>query len=190
MSSPLSAVIAALSSTDPAARAAAAREIYDTGRHSADLATQLWRNHAEFQALLGAELVVTVGLAVQPATFARIREANGSPKLARVPPDQDAEEFELHFPEEASLDVLTTREPGGPGVIARYLSKLGEGIQQVEYRCTDVDCASALLQQEFGLTPVYPQPRPGADGTRINFFLVAAPGGGKILIELYEAPKS
>jgi hypothetical protein len=190
MSSALSAAIAGLSSTDPAARATAAREIYDTGRRSADLATQLWRNHAEFQALLGAEPVVTVGLAVEPASFARIRKANGSPKLAQVPPDQDAEEFELHFPQQILLDVLTTRDPAGPGAVARYLSKLGEGIQQVEYRCTDLDCATALLQGEFGLTPVYPHSRPGADGTRINFFLVAAPGGGKILIELYEAPKS
>jgi hypothetical protein len=188
MSSPLSTAIAGLSLGDPVARSAAAREIYDTGRQSADLATQLWRNHAEFQELLGAEPVVTVGLAVHRPTFARIREASGFPILAQLPPDQDAEEFELHFPG-VLLDVLTTREPDGPGAIARYLSKFGEGIQQVEYRCTDVDCAAALLQQEFGLTPVYPQPRPGADGTRINFFLVAAPGGGKILIELYEPRK-
>jgi hypothetical protein len=189
MSSALASAITALSGSEPAARAAAACEIYDTGRRSADLATQLWRNHAEFKAFLGAEPVVTVGLAVQPATFAKIRQANGSPHLAQVPPDQDAEEFELHFPEHVLLDVLTTRKPGGPGAIARYLSKLGEGIQQVEYRCTDVDCATAWLQQEFDLTPVYPLPRPGADGTRINFFLVAAPGGGKILIELYEPSK-
>jgi hypothetical protein len=46
------------------------------------------------------------------------------------------------------------------------------------------------LQLEFDITPVYPQARPGADGTRINFFLVAAADGGKILIELYELPKS
>jgi len=189
MSSPLSSAIAALSSADPSDRGAAAREIYDTGRQSADMATQLWRNHAEFQELLGAEPVVTVGLAVDPVTFAKIRKANGSPNLAHVPPDQDAKEFELHFAEHIRLDILTTREPGGPGAIARYLAKLGEGIQQVEYRCADVECATSLLQGEFGLTPVYPQARSGADGTQINFFLVAAPGGGKILIELYEPPK-
>jgi hypothetical protein len=189
MSSPLSAAIAALSSTDPAARLAAANEIYETGRCSADLATRLWRHHAEFQALLGTTPVVTVGLAVVPATFEKIRTANGSPRLARMPPDQDAEEFELHFPEQVSLDVLTTREPGSLGAIARYLAKFGEGIQQVEYWCSDLDCATSLLQLEFGLAPVYPEPRPGADGTRINFFLVAAADGGKILIELYELPK-
>jgi hypothetical protein len=190
MSSPLSSTIAALASADRVARTAAATEIYTTGRNSADVATQLWRNHAELEALLGATPVVTVGLAVDPATFAKIREANGSPRLAQIPPDQDAQEFELHFPNEISLDVLTTSAPGGSGAIARYLSKFGEGIQQVEYRCSDLDCATALLQQEFDITPIYPHPRPGADGTRINFFLVAASNGGKILIELYELAKS
>jgi hypothetical protein len=189
MSSPLSAAIVALSTVDPAARLAAANEIYETGRRSADLATQLWRHHPEFQALIGATPVVTVGLAVERATFDKIRSANGSPRLAQVPPDQDAEEFELHFPGQVSLDILTTGGPSGQGAIARYLSKFGEGIQQVEYRCSDLDCATSLLQLEFGLAPVYPEPRRGADGMRINFFLVAAAGGGKVLIELYELPK-
>jgi len=190
MSSPLSAAITALASADPAARTAAALEIYAAGRNSADAATQLWRNHAEFQALLGETPVVTVGLAVEPATFTKIRDSNGSPRLAQVPPDQDAQEFELHFADGVALDVLTTREPGGIGAIARYLSKFGEGIQQVEYRCSDLECAISLLQLEFGISPVYPQPRPGADGTRINFFLVAAPTGGKVLIELYELARA
>src|SRR5438105_3371531 len=171
MSSPLDSPIAALASADPVTRTAAATEIYTTGRSSADMATQLWRNHAELQALLGATPLVTVGLAVEPATFAKIRAANSAPRLTQIPSDQDAQEFELHFSNEISLDVLTTSAPGGSGAIARYLSKFGEGIQQVEYRCSDLDCATALLQQEFDITPVYPQPRPGADGTRINFFL-------------------
>jgi len=51
---------------------------------------------------------ITVGLAVQRDTFGRIRIANGTPRLAAVPPDQDAEEFELHFSEGVSLDILTT----------------------------------------------------------------------------------
>src|SRR5580765_3328077 len=160
MSSPLSSAIAALASADAAARAAAAAAIYTTGRSAADVATQLWRNHAEFQELLGATPVVTVGLAVTPATFSKIRDANGSPRLAQTPPDQDAQEFELHFPNGTSIDVLTPRDPLAQGAIARYLSKFGEGIQQVEYRCSDLDCAVALLQQEFDLAPVYPHPRP------------------------------
>jgi len=139
---------------------------------------------------MGPNPAVTVGLAVTPETFRAIREANGSPRLAEVPPDQDAEEFELHFPDRVMLDVLTTKEPGGPGAIARYLAKFGEGIQQVEFLCHNVDRAAAILREAFQLTPIYPATRRGADGTRINFFLVGVPGGGKVLIELYERQDS
>ena len=43
------------------------------------------------------------------------------------------------------LDVLTSREPGGEGAIARYLKKFGAGIQQVELYVRDVDRATAIL---------------------------------------------
>jgi hypothetical protein len=189
MSSPLASAIANLCGTEPFSRSAAASEIYHTGRSLAEEATGGWRSSSALAALLGFDNpAVTVGLAVQPARFAQIREVNGSPRLAKVPPDQDAEEFELHFPDGVALDVLTTREPGGTGAIARYLSKFGEGIQQVEYRCGDVDRAAAILKESFGIAAVYPETRPGADGTRINFFLVPTAEGGKVLIELYEMP--
>lgn len=188
MSSPLSAAIGDLSSSDAIMRVAAATEIYRRGRSVADRAVYQWWNSPEFADLLGKDPDVTVGVAVRPATFARIRQANASPRLARVPPDQDAEEFELHFPDKVSLDVLTTRDPQGQGAIARYLAKFGEGVQQVEFRCKDVDRASAILREKFGVMPVYPTTRPGADNTRVNFFLVPSPGAGKVLIELYESP--
>ena len=84
------------------------------------------------------------------------------------------------------MDILTSRAPGGYGAIAKYLAKFGEGVQQVEFRCLDVDRATEILKEKFGIAPVYPETRAGADGTWVNFFLVAVPGGGKILIELYE----
>jgi hypothetical protein len=186
MSSPLSSAIADLHSADLAVRVAAAREIYRAGRIPADEATRSWRSDAEFSALQGPDPQVTVGLAVEGTTFARIREANGTPSLAQVPPDQDAEEFELHFPEGISLDVLTTRDRGGAGAIARFLAKFGEGVQQVEYRCADVDRATAILKERFRVAPIYSHTRAGADGTRVNFFLVPTPAAGKVLIELYE----
>ncbi|HEX7696729.1 MAG TPA: hypothetical protein VF394_04995, partial [Candidatus Acidoferrum sp.] len=70
--------------------------------------------------------------------------------------------------------------------IAKYLAKYGDGIQQVEFRCSNVDRATQILKDKFGVAPVYPATRHGADGTRVNFFLVASPDGGKVLIELYE----
>jgi len=91
------------------------------------------------------------------------------------------------IPGGARLDILTTREPGGAGAIARYLLKFGEGIQQVEISVTDVDGAMEILRRRFALEPVYPATRPGADGTRMNFFLVPKADGGKVLIELVES---
>jgi hypothetical protein len=189
MSSPLASAIAGLASTDPSERNAAAEAIYRVGRASAEGAVSAWWSESELSALLlGPSPVVTVGLAVERAMFGRIRVANGTPRLAEVPADQDAEEFELHFPENVLLDVLTTREPGGSGAIARYLAKFGEGVQQVELRCTNVDRATEILKDKFDVKPVYPATRPGADGTRVNFFLVPLPGGGKVLIEFYDVP--
>jgi hypothetical protein len=187
MSSPLAQSIADLSSADSSKKLAAAGEIYRLGRATAGSATAGWWAESELsELLLGPNPAITVGLAVQRETFGRIRIANGTPRLAAVPPDQDAEEFELHFAGGISLDILTTREPGGSGAIAKYLAKFGEGIQQVEYRSTNVDRASQILKERFRVSPVYPETRNGADGTRVNFFLVASPDGGKVLIELYE----
>ena len=187
MSSPLSAAIASLSSAEPTARQVAAEEIYALGRAAAGSAISDWWKDIELAALLlDPQPEITVGLAVQRDTFSRIRIAHGTPKLAEIPADQDAEEFELHFANGVSLDILTTREPGGTGAIARYLAKFGEGVQQVEFRCENVDHATLILKEKFDTKEVCPATRPGADGTRINFFLVASPDGGKVLIELYE----
>jgi len=178
--------IAALSSPEDGARAAAARQIYAVGRSLADFAIQRWRQNDEFVRLLGKDPEMTVGLAVRPETFAQIREANGWPQLAEVPPEQDASEFTLRFEADTTLDVLTSRDPEGSGAIAKFLSKLGEGIQQVEFRCSDVNRATAILRDQFAVIPVYPEARSGADGTLVNFFLAGAADSKKVLIELYE----
>ena len=120
MGSPLSEAVVGLSSAEASARKAAAEEVYRLGRAVAGIAVASWWEDAELSALLLApNPVITVGVAVPREAFNRIRIANGTPRLAEVPPDQDAEEFELDFPEGISLDVLTTREPGGEGAIAR-----------------------------------------------------------------------
>ena len=111
-----------------------------------------------------------MGIAVSPETFERMRAANGAPRLADVPPDQDAKEFELDFPHRVRLDILTTREPGGAGAIARYLQKFGEGIQQVEMHVRDADRTTDILRERVALAPIYSATRSGADGTRVNFF--------------------
>lgn len=187
MTNELKKTIEGLFSGDAVERERSAVATYAAGRKLALAAVEKWRSDEELASLLlGAQTEVTVGLAVERETFAKIRTANGVPRLAEVPSDQDAEEFELHFADGVALDVLTSRAPGGDGAIARYLAKFGEGVQQVEFRCLNVDRATEILKEKFGVPAVYPETRPGADGTRVNFFLVPVPNAEKILIELYQ----
>ena len=190
----LATLISGLSSPDRANRERGAKELFSRGHGLARAAITEWLADSKFAATLVLDAsqfpITTVGIAVTPETFERVRAANGAPRLAHVPPDQDAREFELHFAQGIQLDILTTREPGGAGAIARYIQKFGEGIQQVELLARNVDAATEILRSHFGVQPIYPAPRAGADGTRVNFFLVTLPEKGsekgKILIELVE----
>jgi hypothetical protein len=186
----LFAQIRSLSNSDPSKREIAATAIFRHGCALANEAAQSWFLDPEFATYIVGDRArlpeLTVGIAVQPTNFEMIRAACGSPDLAEVPPDQDAREFELHFFGGARLDILTPRMPGGTGAIARFLEKSGEGVQQVEIAVTAVDRATELLRARFGISPVYPATRPGADGTRVNFFLVPAAQNRKVLIELVE----
>jgi len=169
----------------------AARKIFAEGRSRIAGILSLWAEDEEMAKLLAVpEPRLTTGVAVTPENFQAIHKANGSPRLAEVPPDQDAMEFELHFADGVQLDILTTKAPTAKGAIARFLDKFGEGIQQVEIETSDVDRAAAILRKRFGQTPIYPATRPGAGGTRVNFFLVTGPDRKKLLIELVELRKS
>jgi tellurite resistance protein TerC len=179
-------LIAQLADEDPARRHAAAAHLHRRGSVLGDAAVASWRGDTELGKLIMDH--ATVGIAVRPETFEKIHAAAGKPILADVPPDQDAREFELHAGP-AHLDILTTRDPGAAGAIARFLEKFGEGVQQVEYVTPDVDRATALLRERLSVQPIYPATRPGADGTRVNFFLAQAPHGKKVLIELVELPQ-
>ena len=181
--------IEALASHDMAVRDAAAEEIYIAGSILSRRGAREWLRDSEFTSLVGRDPEITVGIAVQPEMFRRIREANGNPRLAEVPPEQDAEEFELHFTGIA-LDVLTSKTPDGNGPIAKYLARFGQGIQQVEFLCKDVDRTTQILRERFGVEPIYPETKAGAEGTRVNFFFVTTPEKEKVLIELYEKPRT
>lgn len=189
----MTTLIRRLGETESGEREKAAREIFRQGEEFARAAAAKWFVDAEMSVLFvrgESDLPgTTVGLAVGRDTFNRIRAANGSPRLAQVPPDQDAEEYELHFGHAVRLDVLTTKDPQGAGAIARFLQKFGEGIQQIEFLVNDVDRAMEILGKRFALAPIYPATRPGADGTRVNFFLTPTPQGKKVLIELVEASR-
>ena len=186
-----SQLIRGLSDASLGQRSQAASAIFERGMELARRATEEWMADGD----LSKEFVrdasgfahTTVGIATNPENFARIRIANGSPRLAEVPPDQDAAEFELTFPGNIRLDILTTKDPSGLGAIARYLNKLGEGIQQIELMVRNIDRATEALGVKFGISPIYAKSRAGADGTRVNFFLVPASDEKKVLIELVES---
>jgi len=180
--------ITQLADADPAKRAAAARAAHRAAFTECFSESNDWIHDPEFLELTRPfePLFFVVGIAVRPETFERIRLANAFPRLAEVPKNQDAIEFELHFGGEGDLDILTTCDLKGSGAIARYLEKFGEGIQQVEVNVSDVDRATALLSARFGIRPIYPTTQAGADHTRVNFFLLPAARGRKCLIELVE----
>jgi hypothetical protein len=188
-----------LADSDPQKRLDSAMRLYMEGGNLCTPLLKKWITDPEFRSLVlprgmnspsgseSSQASTVVGIAVQAETFHKIREANNSPDLADVPPDQDAIEFELHFNDHIDLDILTTRDSGGQGAIARFLSRFGEGIQQIEIYVRDVDRATEILRSRLGQSPVYPKTRAGAGGTRINFFLASLPEGSKVLVELVEA---
>jgi len=186
----LAALIRDLASADAATRSRAAACIFRSGADTAQRATMNWLENRELRQLFLSDqygLVTTVGVAVGQDAFEAIRQANGSPGLADVPPDQDAMEFELEFGRGVRLDVLTSREPSANGAIARFLKKLGEGIQQIEFEVRDVRRVTDILQKQLGIQPIYPAARDGADGTRVNFFLVTDPQSRRVLVELVQS---
>jgi tellurite resistance protein TerC len=180
-------LIVRLESPDGASRDTAARELFHRGRDNAERSIAAWRANPEIGALISNR--ATIGIAVTRERFARIRLRLGEPRLAEVPADQDAEEFEWSVDSSAHLDILTTRAQGEDGAIAKFLAKFGEGIQQVEFLTPDIGEVTRLLGSLLNVTAIYPATRNGADGTRVNFFLGGIPSGGKILIELVEAKR-
>jgi hypothetical protein len=184
--------IALLKEDNSRMRADGARELYVTGVAMCEPALDEWREDREFSELLVrakhefSSWRMVVGIAVKPGTFQAIWKAFGEPKLAEVPPDQDAKEFEIHCVDGTELDILTSRNGDDNGPIGKFVAGRGEGIQQVEVYVLDVDRATAILHSRFGVVSIYPKARSGADGTRVNFFLAKGGGGRKVLIELVQ----
>jgi hypothetical protein len=187
---PIAELIASLAAPGGAEREGAAGEIFRRGCAAAEPVLKQWFADPEFRTLIsGRGPLLTVGVAVAPAQFEEIRRRAGNIRLAQMPPDHDVLEFELQFPHGVRVDVLTPRDPAGAGAIAHFLARFGPGIQQVECEVRDARRAAEAIRARFALDPVYPEPRAGANGTRVNFFLAPAAEGRKILIELVEVPQ-
>ena len=183
----MDAAICALASARREEREAAAAIIFHVACDSAEPSVRVWAKDAEFAQLVGAPATAfTAGIAVERELFAAIRSANGSPRLADAPADQDVLEFHLDFGNDVRLEVLTSIEASGDGAVARFLRKFGRNIQHVEIATSNVDRATEILKTRFALRPIYPEARAGADNARINFFLVTNPAGKRLLVELEE----
>ena len=174
-------------------RTAAARGLFALGSKRAKYFAEAALGDPEFSGLIvfhksagditsASDAKITVGIAVAPDTFEKIHNANGAPPLDAAPADQDVAEFELQFSPNIQLDILTTNMPGSGGAIDRFLSKFGEGIQQVELDVTDINRATDILRARFQWEPIYPATRAGADATRVNFFLVPDGSGKNLLL--------
>src|ERR1700674_2798392 len=157
-----------LADQDRAQRAQVAQDLYSQGCTRTFNWLTEWGNDQDFRALIVPDVQpsgettsgskITVGIAVLPETFEKIRTANDSPPLADAPSDQDVMEFELEFAESGMSYVhivrLTTKVPGGNSAIARFLEKFGDEIQQVEIDMTDVDRAEEILRTAFKVEPL------------------------------------
>ena len=67
--------------------------------------------------------------------------------------------------------------------IAKFIERSGPGLQQLAVRVTDVEAVAARLT-ENGVRLLYPQPKSGTAGSRINF--VHPKDAGGVLLELVE----
>jgi len=81
----------------------------------------------------------------------------------------------------AAIQLLAPLTPESP--IAKFLDRSGPGMQQLAYTVADIDAACAALR-ERGVRLLYPQPRRGTAGSRINFIHPKDAGG--VLVELVQ----
>ncbi|MEE4543242.1 methylmalonyl-CoA epimerase [Streptomyces sp. V4-01] len=64
------------------------------------------------------------------------------------------------------IQLLEPLGEGGP--VAGWLARNGEGVHHIAFGTADVEAATAAAG-EHGVRSVYPEPRPGSRGSRINF---------------------
>lgn len=79
------------------------------------------------------------------------------------------------------VQLLAPLSPDSP--IGKFLSRNGEGIQQVAYRVSDIEVAADELRAA-GVRMLYDEPKRGTAGSRVNFAHPKDCGG--VLIELVE----
>ena len=82
---------------------------------------------------------------------------------------------------ETRIQLLAPLTP--ESTIAKFIGRSGPGLQQLAFRVSDVEAASAELRGR-GLRLLYDAPRRGTSGSRVNF--VHPKDAGGVLVELVE----
>lgn len=128
-----------------------------------------------------------VGLAVSDLDSAINRWSNtfGLAVTHReVNSDQGIEEAMLSLSDGSRIQLLASIDSNS--AIAKFLNKNGEGIQQLAFRVTDIELAMVAVSAA-GMRLIYPEPKTGTAGSRINFVHPRDAGG--VLVELVELPQ-
>ena len=81
----------------------------------------------------------------------------------------------------AAIQLLAPLRPDS--AIGKFLDRNGPGIQQMAYRVVDIEATADALRAQ-GKRLLYPEPRRGTAGSRINFLHPKDAGG--VLVELVE----
>ncbi len=97
--------------------------------------------------------------------------------------EQDLEEAMLEFQDGSKIQLLASTNT--ESTIGKFISKHGEGMQQLALRVINLEQATKLLA-ETQISSVYPTQKKGSNGTWINFIHPKYTGG--VLIELVEYP--
>ena len=96
--------------------------------------------------------------------------------------EQGVDEVMLALPDGKHLQLLGALSPDS--AVGKFLARSGQGLQQLAFTVTDIDAACAALEAA-GLRLVYPEPRVGTGGSRINFIHPKDATG--VLVELVES---
>lgn len=83
------------------------------------------------------------------------------------------------LPENAQIQLLAPLNE--QSTIAKFIDRNGPGMQQLCYRVSDIDAVCATLR-ERGVRLLYPEPKRGTAGARINFCHPKDTGG--VLLEI------
>lgn len=87
------------------------------------------------------------------------------------------------LPQNAQIQLLAPLKDDSS--IGKFLAKNGPGMQQLCYRVKDIDHVCQVLRDR-GVRLLYPEPKRGTGGARINF--VHPKDAGGVLLELTEPP--